>query len=245
MAAQVSFWQRVGNILRLDRGRSNTLGSEPRTAPEDDAGVSAPLAPGPGRAGWLGRDSRADQAREMSLRMSQLAEALQEHFRRQEEQSAQLVAPLRRVGQTLDQLAAAQQSQSEYLRTIADRAEAAGKHAANLGTALGRVPDALATQAEAVRSVARQLEISQEADTQLMHALQQFSRAVDGLSSAGTAQADVLQRLHSAQQEQHAAWQALVKQQSRRFAMVLVLIAVLVISGMATLIIVLPRLAGP
>jgi hypothetical protein len=98
------------------------------------------------------------------------------------------------------------------------------------------MPESLLSQAEAIRTVARSLELAQEADTQLMHSLQQFGRAVDTLGSSGTAQVDILQRLNAAQREQHQAFTALVREQGRRFLAVFVVAAVLAVAALAALV---------
>jgi acetyl-CoA acetyltransferase len=114
--------------------------------------------------------------------------------------------------------------------------EAAGKSTAALNAALGRMPESLASQAEAIRTVARQMEISHESDNQLMHSLQQFGRAVDTLGSSGTAQVEVLQRLNAAQRDQHEALSGLVREQSRRFLVILAITAVLALAVLGALV---------
>lgn len=183
---------------------------------------------------WWRRPPRAP-AREASLKLTELADAMEEHFRRQDQRAAELAGWLERMGGTLERLAAAQQAQGEFLRSIAGHAEAASKHSAALATTLGRVPESLLAQAEAIRTVARQLEIGHEADNQLMHSLQQFGRAVDTLGSSGTAQVEVLQRLSNAQGQQHEAFAGLVREQGRRFLALAVIAAVLALAALAAL----------
>lgn len=239
MAAQVSFWQRVGSLFRTDSGMDR--GRQPGAL--ESSGRLESSGAGPlNHSGnhpepfWRRPAARSAQARETALRVVELAEAMQQHFRQQDQRAAELAGSLDRVGGTLEQLAAAQRAHGEYLRSIAEHTDSAGKNAAALTATLGRVPESLLAQAEAIRTVARHLEIAQESDTQLMHSLQQFGRAVDTLGSSGTAQVEVLQRLHAAQREQQSAMTALVREQTRRYLIVLVITGVLALGALAALI---------
>lgn len=239
MAAQFSFWQRVGSLFRsdtgLDRGRpTGAIESRGRL----ESTISGPRDHGGNHPEpfWRRHAARSAQARETALRVVELAEAMQQHFRQQDQRAAELAGSLDRVGSTLEQLAAAQRAHGDYLRSIAEHTESAGKNATALTATLSRVPESLLAQAEAIRTVARHLEIAQEADTQLMHSLQQFGRAVDTLGSSGTAQVEVLQRLNAAQHEQQAAMTALVREQSRRYLLVLIITGVLAVGALAALI---------
>jgi tetratricopeptide (TPR) repeat protein len=240
MSARVSFWQRLGSLFRSEAASSGGDGAttflEPR--PEhagDGAGLVRPPADAP-PASWWRRSAKGVQAREVSLRVVELAHSLLQHFEQQDRRAAELAGSLNRVGGTLEQLAETQRAQGDYLRAIAEQSEAAGKNAAALTATLGRMPESLLSQAEAIRTVARSLELSQEADTQLMHSLQQFGRAVDTLGSSGTAQVDILQRLNAAQREQHQAFTALVREQGRRYLAVFVVAAVLAVAALAVLV---------
>ncbi|MCK4341082.1 MAG: hypothetical protein KAY37_05085 [Phycisphaerae bacterium] len=184
---------------------------------------------------WKRRRARQAQTREVSLRLIELAGAMREHFRRQDQRAVELAGSLERVGGILEQLAEAQRSQGECLRTIAEHTDAASKHAVQLSETLGRVPDSLMTQAEAIRTVARQMELAQESHMQLMHSLQQFGQAVDTLGSSGTAQVEVLQQLNTAQREQHESMTVLVREQSRRFLLIMLFAGILALAGIAAL----------
>ena len=245
MAKQSSFWQRMGHMF----------GSEDSDAPPPDArreasAVATDEAPSGAASGslelvagdaavpwWRRRQARQAQTREMSFRMLELAGALQQHFRQQDQHAVELAGSLDQLGGILEQLADAQRSQGECLRSIAENTKAADQRAAALTETLGRVPDSLVSQAEAIRTVARQLEVSQESDTQLMHSLQHFGQAVDTLGSSGTAQVEVLQQLNAAQREQHDSLTMLVRQQGRRFVLVVILAGILAIASLAALIV--------
>ncbi len=238
MAGPVSFWQRVNNLLHPAASTGDD-GLTPRDEGEVEDAALASRAAGSGAPrpifGWW-RRTPSPQVREVSLRVVELAHSLQQHFEQQDRRSAEVANSLNRVGGTLEQLAESQRNHGEFLRAIAEHTEAAGKNAAALTTTLGRVPESLLVQAEAIRTVARSLEVSQEADTQLMHSLQQFGKAVDTLGSSGAAQVDILQRLTAAQQAQHEAFAALAREQSRRFLVVVVVTAVLALAALAAVV---------
>jgi hypothetical protein len=239
MAGPVGFWQRVNNLFRP----AASAGDDGLTPRDESGAAGGTLMARPPEAAvqrpvfaWWRRGRNSPQVREVSLRVVELAHSLQEHFEQQERRAAEVSNSLNRVGGTLEQLAESQRAHGDFLRSIAEHTEAAGKNAATLTTTLSRVPESLLAQAEAIRTVARSLEVSQEADTQLMHSLQQFGRAVDTLGSSGAAQVDILQRLTAAQQAQHDAFAALAREQSKRFLVVVVVTGVLALAALGTLI---------
>jgi len=240
MATQSSCWQRVGNLIRPDDPNATDVPPMPPLA--TSTATVEPAAPraltvvdAAATPWWRRRQVRQAQSQEMALRVYELAGAMQQHFRQQDQRAVELAGSLDRVGGILEQLASSQKAQGDYLRTIAERTDVASKHAAALTETLSRMPDSLMTQAEAIRTVARQLEVSQESDTQLMHSLQQFGRAVDTLGESGTAQVQVLHKLNTAQREQHEALTTLVREQSRRFVVVLAIASVVAVAGLAAL----------
>ncbi len=240
MATQSSFWQRVGNLFRPDDPNATDVPPMPplstSTATVEPAAPRAlTVVDAAATPWWRRRQVRQAQSQEMALRVYELAGAMQQHFRQQDQRAVELAGSLDRVGGILEQLASSQKAQGDYLRTIAERTDVASKHAAALTETLSRMPDSLMTQAEAIRTVARQLEVSQESDTQLMHSLQQFGRAVDTLGESGTAQVQVLHKLNTAQREQHEALTTLVREQSRRFVVVLAIASVVAVAGLAAL----------
>lgn len=248
MSSEPSLWRRVSTLFA-----SRTADAPSAAAPEGSRQASPPESTRPARPAasletgplaqrskdrvpwWRRRQTRLAQTREMAARVYELAGALQQHFERQDQRATEISGSLERVGTILEQLAQAERAHGDYLKTIAERTDAAGRHAAALGETLARVPDALVTQADAVRAVARQLEVSQEADTQLMHSLQQFGRAVDTLGSSGTQQVEVLNRLNVAQRQQQEALTALVREQSRRFLVITIVAGLVVVAGLAGL----------
>ena len=241
MAGQNSLWRRVSSLFRAETDVPAGERSTHVEAADEPGGAlaTAPSAGGDHPTRWWRRSARSVQVREVSLRVVELAQALKQHFEQQDQRAAEVGRSLNRVSGILEQLADAQRGQGEYLRSIAEHTEAAGKNASALTATLGRMPESLMAQAEAIRTVARSLELAQEADTQLMHSLQQFGRAVDTLGSSGTAQVDALQRLSAAQQEQHQAFAALVREQGRRFMALLAVVGVLAVAATVVLVVLL------
>lgn len=239
MAGLVSFWQRMSNVFRSDGGPDGENGAEtvlrPAASAEHPAGAPLQVTSLGATSHWWRQPSKTAQAREVALHVTQLAEAMQQHFRQQDQRAVELAASLDRVGGILEQLAQTQRGQNDYLRTIAEQTAESSKNAAALTATVSRVPESLLAQADAIRTVARQLEVAQETDAQLMHSLQHFGRAVDTLGSSGTAQVEVLQRLNTAQQQQHEAFTTLVREQSRRFTVVFAAAAILAIIAIAAL----------
>ncbi len=245
MAQQDTFWKRVGgmfrsaqrgpNITHDDRG-GGVIKSRSR---EDESGGEALAlrADATSAPWWRRRSARQAQNREMSRQVVEMVGALQQHFEQQNQRSVELRDTLSHVGSVLEQLAETQKSQGDCLQAIARNSEGASKQASQISENLGRVPDALVTQAEAIRTVAKQLEVGQESDTQLMHSMQHFGRAVDALSSSGSAQVEVLQQLNQVQREQHDSLTVLVKEQSKRFVIIVIVAGVLTIAGLAALIV--------
>jgi hypothetical protein len=220
-------------FFRVEGSRGG--GSVVTSEGEGEGAGSLALSSG-GSAWWRRRSSNASQVREVSLRMLELATALEEHFRKQDESAVDLARSLDRVGSVLEQLSETQEAQRDYLQRIAEHTENAGRQSHVLNETLARVPEALLTQAEAIRGVARQLDLCQESDTQLMHSLQQFGRAVDTLSSSGAAQVDVLKQMNEAQRQQHDSVAVLVREQGRRFLLVVAISLAVALVGLAALI---------
>ncbi len=223
-----SFWQRVGSLFTSQTADVGGFGAAAVFEPADRTAAAPrsvrPAVGGPpadppptALAWWRRRQERQNQTREMALRLVALADAMQEHFRRQDERAAGMTSALERVGGILEQLAETQRAHGECLRAIAEHAATTQRQTANLSETLARIPDSLLTQAEAIRTVAVQLDVAQETDTQLHHTLQQFSRAVDALGASGAAQARVLENLSAAQQHQHEAVVTLVHDVRRRW----------------------------
>jgi len=247
MSQATSFWRRLGDLFRGGIGerwsgnghnRVNGTALEDRTAdqvvpPERDG---SPNGTSPrSLARWGRREPTVTQLRDGYQRVLEMMDALQEHFRQQDARAERLGRSAERTAGTLEQLAGSQQAQQEHLRLIAEQVSEAGKHAVAMSASLGQMPRMLQLQADALKMMLRQFEVSQEADTQLMHSLQHLGRAVDTLSASSTTQVQTLERLALAERAQHEALTLLVREQSRRFLIIIVVAAILSLGALAAL----------
>jgi hypothetical protein len=82
------------------------------------------------------------------------------------------------------------------------------------------LPASLQAQAEAVRLVARRMEVSQSADAQLVGSLQQFARAVEDLRSSGAAQTQTIEEIAGTSARQHDTLRTALREQNRRLLLV-------------------------
>jgi chromosome segregation ATPase len=257
MSTGVSFWKRVGDVFRAGgAGGDNSNGNNGRIRSIDAADASSNGDPGesgppPSEAAprmtllpWLRRQPGTPHLPETHQRLITLMDSMQEHFRKQDRQAEQLNSSVDRVANMLEQLAKAQRSAGERIHLIAQQVDVAGKHTASLSDALCQMPATMQAEAEAVRSVARQLEIAHEADTQLMHSLQQFGHAVDSLRQSGTAQVETLERLHAAERGQRETLTDLIRAQGRRFLLVMIVTAALGLGALVVLAVTLARVLG-
>lgn len=235
MSDHFSFWQRVGNVFR-----GGQLGSPDTNGNRHATKISAaepPLDDGPPRplTRWGRREPTVAQMRDGYQRVVETMDALQEHFSKQDQRAEHLGQSITHLVGTLDQLAETGHNQQEHVRSIADNVSQAGRHAAAISASLSQMPKSLQMQAESVQTMLRRIEISQESDTQLMHSLQHLGRAVEGLNASGAAQVQTLERLHAADHDQKEALTSLVREQSRRFLIVMVVAAILVLGTLAAL----------
>lgn len=178
-------------------------------------------------APWTRRGATIDQLREGHDRVVRMMDALSGHFERQDRRSEQMIDSVVRMAGTLEKLAETQRQQGEFVQIIARGVDAAGLSTGSLAASLGQLPATLAAQTEALRGVVRQLEASQQTETQLAHSVQQVGLAVDALRAAGAMQVDSLQRLSSGDEQQRDALKAFIREQDRRFLWLLALVTTL------------------
>lgn len=246
MPNQASLWQRLSGLFRpaapVPPGNGHVPPAVPPTGDGQTLVVEEPRG-GTGPAGgsralswWPRREPTVAQMRDGYQRVLETMDALQEHFRQQEQRSLELGQSVRRMVGTLEQLSESGRSQQEHLGTLSEHVSAASRHAAAMSDALSQLPATLRMQAEALRTLLRKIEISQESDAQLMHSLQQLTRAVEGLSASGAAQVRTLERLDADQREQREVLTLLVREQGRRFLLVLVVAAFIGLGALGILL---------
>lgn len=243
MADQGSVWQRLGSMLRGGAARDEGARAEverdqapaPGTQERREGGTGAIERVDRRVPWWKRRALRHAQAREVSRRIVELANVMHEHLKRQEERHGEVGAALQHLGRQLETVTSQQRAAGETLRSVADSAALSGKHAAVISDAVSRIPDSLMSQADAVRKLGQRLELAQEADTQMVHALQQFQRAVEKLNANDGARVELLQQLHSAHEKHHDALRVLIREQSRRFLVIILIVGAVVIAALAAL----------
>lgn len=254
MSTRESLWTRVSSFWRAPHGLAlggnrngggNGHGLQPRAAAaavvDDSAivGVSGGAAAvSESRAGsslLRGWRNPLNEKRDAFTRVADLMDAMQKHFERQDARAQQLTQSVERVAGILEELADAQRGQGDTLRSIAVQAEVAGRHNAAVAETMQRMPESLLAQAEALRTVARRIEMGQESEGQMVHSLQRFGGAVDSLRAAGLAQVETLQNLHAAERAQRDALTVLVRDQGRRFLVLMIVAGVMSIGALAAL----------
>ncbi|MBK9118769.1 MAG: hypothetical protein IPM18_04090 [Phycisphaerales bacterium] len=232
MADQGSVWQRLGSMIR------GAPRDEPTRAEVErlETAAPAPLERADRRIPWWKRRAlRHAQAREVSRRIVELANVMHEHLKRQEERHGEVGVALQRLGTLLETVTTQQKNTADTLRSVADSAALTGKHSAVISDAVSRIPDSMLSQADAVRKLSQRIELAQESDTQLHHALQQFQRSVEKLSASDGSRAEALQQLHSAHERHHDALRALIREQSRRFLVIILIVGIVVVAALAAL----------
>lgn len=214
MATQGKFWQRVGQMFRGGRGNG---GQSPDAGDDGGDGLAVVGTRAPTRRDLKDRYER----------VVELMDAMESHFRRQDERAEALTKSVDRVAGILERIAAAHQQQNESIGTIADRVGTVATHAARLSETLGQVPSSMNAQAEAVRVLSRQIEVAQEADHQTAASLSELGRAVNMLEESTRSQVTTLKGLHDEEASQKETLTNLVHQQSRRFLVLLIVVAVI------------------
>jgi len=211
---------------------ARTAQAEPNSAP----GFSP--APGSSSGGFLARFRRSEtRAAQLATyqRMAEMIETLRDHYRQQDERAARVEQQTERISGILQQLADDGHRQQEHVRAMADNVSLASRHTAAMSETLSLLPPLLQAEADAVRSMVRRMDVAQETDTQLMHSLQKLGQAVETLQAAGAAQVQTLERLNAAEREQRQALTMLVREQTRRFLLIMLVAAILGVGALAVL----------
>lgn len=183
--------------------------------------------------GTLAPQERTYTSRDGLQRLGNLLDAMQVHFDSQDKRAEELTESVDRVASMLEQMNISQREQTELMRELATRSE--GGATGGLSEALSRMPASLDSQSEAVRALANQIEISQESDHRVAHSLHQLGSAVDRMRTTSDSQMEALQRLQSRDDEQRDNLKDLLKEQNRRFVIIISVTAVLVLGALGAL----------
>jgi len=230
MPSGISFWKRLGQALRVNRGPTNGNGRIEQTGETIGRGAQGVDAAAAGTSAaasllpWNRRQKSLEQLRAGYERLLELVDAMHTHFNRQDRRAEELAAGIDRIGNTLVQLAETQRAQGECIAVIADQVDQAAKHSAKVATTLLELPAAVQAQTEAVRLVGRQMEAAREADARF---LEHFSQAAESLRTVGSAQVELLQRLHETSTRQREAWESFARGQTRLLLTITVVVVVL------------------
>ncbi len=228
MTSDKSFWKRLGGAFKRGNGAYRVqTDAAPDHVNADDRGEKPTLT------------VRAPTKRELASRyveVARLMEAMHDHFRRQDERAAALVDSVQQVTGTISGLADVQRHQSESIKTIAERVVAVTQQSGKLSETLSMIPGSLDAQASAMQSLARQLEIAQEADQRVATMLGDLSQTVESLRSGAASQLDTLRKLQEKESDQRDTLSQLVREQNRRFIVVVIVAAVLGLAALAALV---------
>ncbi|MCB9867581.1 MAG: hypothetical protein H6816_13230 [Phycisphaerales bacterium] len=160
-----------------------------------------------------------------------LIDAIKRHQQGQAERATEVTEALTRMSATLERIDGGGQQQSEHLAAIAEEIRIAGRHAAKWEEALCEFPRMAEAQREALGAVSRQMEDAGRRDKELTGSLASFREAVQTLGDTTTASTVALKDLQRASLEQQAQTAALIRAQSRRFTILLVVTLVLAAAG--------------
>lgn len=235
-----SLWQRLFNHSSVEGIAPSANGVDGASDLEASTAVTIkrPSASNEEKTPWWNRRSeRTALVRENAQRAGDLMDAMESHFRTQDERGRQMIESVQNVARVLEQFTEQQRTQGDALRSIAQDVVTARQHTAIVSESISRVPQTLQAQGEALRALGTRLEASREGEERLTQSLQTFGTAVDALRGSSHAQVEMLARLSADEREQRDALTSLVKSQSRA----LMLISIV---GSAVLLLTLAALAG-
>jgi hypothetical protein len=239
MGLSVGLWELVKRAFQGGLRPERSCGAQ---TDRIEAGGPSTAGELPGRAAkggllaWRRRTApEAVAAREGSARLFELVDRLECHFEEQDRRAGELSRHVEQITGLLERLAESGARQQEGLNAVAESVGQVRQHTALMSESLGQLPPLFQSEAEALRQMVRQMDVAQESATQLMHSLQRLSQAVDALQAAGLAQVQTLERLSQAERQQQQALFLLVREQSRRFLIIIVIAAVLGLGALAAL----------
>ena len=250
MSSGLAFWKRIGGAIRGGSSaprngfhNGNGHGGGAVGVVEDGVATTA-TDPDVSDAGgssifpWVRRQQMVRQMDQRYQRVIELMDAMRAHFEAQDRRAAELTAGITRVAGTLELLADVQRSQCDGIKDLSARVDVAAKYSGDLAAMLVEMPASLQAQAEAMHSVARQMEAARSSDSQLTDSLRQFGRAADSLHDSGRAQVESLQRLFTSSKDQEENMRGFVHSQTRLLVIITVIVAVLGLGAISALAVV-------
>jgi prefoldin subunit 5 len=225
MVTAQSLWKRIETVFRRHGDDFQPAISAANLKVVTETAEPRPQ-PSRFRLPW-GRGARA-ALEERYQRVSQAMEALDRHFDQQDRRAAQLVGAVEHVARNLADLSDQNRRNHDTLASINQQLTVVARHAGNCTTAFVELPAAMQAQADAVRTIGRQMESLRGTQTELGGSLKTFATSVDSLRDAGVSQVESLERLHLESYDDRRALQHLLRTQQQRF-----LIVMLVTAGIA------------
>ncbi|MBL8879511.1 MAG: hypothetical protein JNG88_10365, partial [Phycisphaerales bacterium] len=182
MSTQVSFWKRLSSVFRADMpttrgGEGPLLNAGPATSVEDRSLLR-----------WLRGDGRSSRRE----RASAMMHLLEQHLQQQDQRAAQLSASVDRVAGMLEQIASAQRSQTDVLRTIADQVERSSGHVAAAAQSISQIPASMKSQADALHIVIDEMQQNRAQGGELVQSLRRVGDVVLVASGGLDPRGDVL-----------------------------------------------------
>lgn len=216
--SQGKLWSRMTSWMRSPARD----GARAAAHPVDDADVVlAPRRP----------DPALTKLEEGYNKVIDLIDAIKRHQQGQAERAAEVTDSLTRISGTLDRLDEAGRRQADHLAAIAEEIRSAGQRAARWEDALCEFPRMAEAQRDALTAVSRQIEEVARRDTELTGSLTAFREAVVTLGDSTTASTVALKDLQRASLEQQERTATLIREQSKRFTILLVVTLVLAALG--------------
>ncbi len=204
------------------------------------------LLPDPGgstldsRWPWFGR-GRARKMRAQE-QLGELARELHAHLEHQRSAAQRMGEALEQISGTLAGMRSAQERTATTLLDLAAKVDVGVKNTAGLAALSVELPATLHAQSEATRAIARQLDVSGEISSQLVHSLQSVAAAAGSLRDAQDAHGrDAAQRHAQAAASQQALQVALARQQHRLLVALTILAGAAVVASAAAVAVVVSR----
>jgi len=176
---------------------------------------------------WQRRAQSVEQLREGQQRVLEMMDAMRTHFDSQDNRSEQMTHSVEHIAGTLERLAETQARQREFIAAIATHIETAGRQTRAISEALREVPATLQAQADAAARIAEQVEATRGVETRVVDSLDNVGRSVETLRDSSTRQAQSLEDLHRINHEHQQSVAVLLREQSRRFLIALIVVVAL------------------
>ncbi len=186
---------------------------------------------GSGLTRWARREHTISRLQEGYDRVLEMMDAIQKHMATQEDRTEKIATGISQLSRSLAELPGATQQQVQLLSGIAAQLETTTVRTQQLSDAVGELPRVVRGQTDALTGVQRQLEMASESDAHLATSLQSFERSISRLGESSEHQANAMRELRAMSDEHQRRLGEIVEQQTRRFTIMLIIVAVLAGAG--------------